>query len=69
MNSKDQDSFADDRPYLAITCAWCGRMQRPNGEWIEVSPNVVRSLREPTDIVSVTHGVCPPCARSVFGAA
>jgi hypothetical protein len=53
--------------YLATTCAWCRRMQRPNGEWIEVSALVARSLRAPAEYVAVTHGLCPSCAREAFG--
>jgi hypothetical protein len=42
-------------------CAWCVRLQAPDGEWIPVAHLLPRALDFP-----VTHGICRPCAAEHF---
>jgi ferredoxin len=41
---------------IRIVCAWCGREELEAGKW----EHVVR----PWPRESISHGICPPCARA-----
>ncbi len=45
---------------LLPVCSWCGRFRDESGRWIQADCGNPEAAG-----VSVTHGVCPDCARKL----
>lgn len=48
---------------LTPVCSWCRKARTESGHWVEVTPGL---LERPG--TSLTHGVCPDCARQLLEA-
>jgi hypothetical protein len=47
---------------LLPICAWCKKIRNETGDWKELAAYVTDHTA-----ASVTHGICPECARTHFG--
>lgn len=42
-----------------VVCAWCKKLRRENGEWVE----------DEADGRRISHGICPECVSKIRGTA
>lgn len=50
------------RDGLIAVCGWCRKARTEAGGWAEMAPDLLEQAG-----ASLTHGVCPDCARRLLG--
>ena len=48
------------RDGLVHACGWCRKVRTDKGEWVPAEPALLECAGP-----SVTHGVCPDCAKAI----
>ncbi len=52
---------------LVRMCSWCHAIADANGHWHDLETAIASMpILEEQRSVGVTHGICPPCAKSMF---
>jgi len=51
------------REGLIPVCSWCRKVRTESGDWAEAAPGLLDHAGP-----SLTHGVCPDCARRLLEA-
>ena len=52
---------------LLTCCAWCKKVQVPEGTWVEVETAAHRLELLLGEALQVTHGICPCCRTAFWG--
>lgn len=52
-NDEEQEYYRNSSN-LTVVCAWCNRIQQPDGTWLPGTPTTM-----------ITHGICPDCAAKM----